>query len=111
MIKSNLEGELNKKGEVERSGVKQMTERIESMREDILRMKRTSKNFDQKNCSQCDQELKLPTVHFICGHTYHEFCTDGDMIKKCNSHAAGFDEKTRRKEQYTMQAHDALKFN
>ena len=54
MIKSNLEGELNKKGEVDKSGVKQMTERIDSMREDILRMKRTSKNFDQKNCSQCD---------------------------------------------------------
>lgn len=46
MIKANLEGEVNKKGEVERSGVKQMSERIESMREDILRMKRTSKNFD-----------------------------------------------------------------
>lgn len=46
VIKSNLEGELNKKGEVDRSGVKQMSERIDSMREDILRMKRTSKNFD-----------------------------------------------------------------
>ncbi len=46
VIKSNLEGEVNKKGEVERSGVKQMTERINSMREDIQRMKRTSKNFD-----------------------------------------------------------------
>lgn len=47
MIKSNLEGEVNRKsGEVERSGVKQMTERIDTMREDIQRMKRTSKNFD-----------------------------------------------------------------
>ena len=46
VIKSNQEGELNKKGEVERSGVKQMSERIDAMREDILRMKRTSKNFD-----------------------------------------------------------------
>jgi hypothetical protein len=54
IIKANLEGELSKKGEVERSGVKQMSERIESMREDILRMKRSAKNFDQKNCSQCD---------------------------------------------------------
>lgn len=111
VIRSNLEGEVNKKGEVERSGVKQMTERINSMREDIQRMKRTSKNFDQKNCSQCDQELKLPTVHFMCGHTYHEFCTDYDMIRKCNSHAAGFDEKLRRKEQLHLQAHDAYKFN
>jgi len=88
-----------------------MTDRIESMREDIQRMKRTSKNFDQKDCNQCGQELKLPTVHFMCGCTYHEFCTDGDMIKKCNKCSTGFDEKIRRKEQYKAQAHDALKFN
>lgn len=88
VIKSNLEGDLNKRGEVEHSGVKQMTERIEQMKEDILRMKRTSKNFgEQKNCSACDQELKLPTIHFMCGHTYHEFCAEGDVIKKCNIHA------------------------
>lgn len=35
VIKTNLEGELNRRGDVDRSGVKQMTERIEAMREDI----------------------------------------------------------------------------
>jgi hypothetical protein len=53
----------------------------------------------------------LPTVHFICGHVYHEFCTDGDMIKKCNLHAGGFDDKARRKETFKAQSHDAEKFN
>jgi hypothetical protein len=50
VIKSKQEGELNKKGEVEKNGVKQMTERIDAMREDIRLMKTQAKNFDQKNC-------------------------------------------------------------
>lgn len=107
VIRGNLEGSTNSKQEVEKQGVKQMTEHIETMREDIQRMKRTSKNFDQKDCNACGQELKLPTVHFLCGHVYHEYCAEGDMIKKCHLHAPGFDDKARLKETFKAQAHDA----
>lgn len=88
-----------------------MTERIDAMREDIRLMKTQAKNFDQKNCDQCGKELALPSVHFICGHSFDEFCVDGDQIKRCNIHGQGFDEKIRRKEHYNLQAHDQLKFN
>ena len=80
---------MNKKGEVEKNGVKQMTERIDAMREDIRLMKTQAKNFDQKNCDQCGKELALPSVHFICGHSFDEFCVDGDQIKRCNIHGQG----------------------
>ena len=52
VIRGNLEGSTNSKQEVEKQGVKQMTEHIETMREDIQRMKRTSKNFDQSSDGQ-----------------------------------------------------------
>lgn len=66
-----------------------MTERIDAMREDIRIMKTQAKNFDQKNCDQCGKELGLPSVHFICGHSFCEFCVDGDSIKRCNIHGQG----------------------
>ena len=66
-----------------------MTERIDAMREDIRLMKTQAKNFDQKNCDQCGKELALPSVHFICGHSFDEFCVDGDQIKRCNIHGQG----------------------
>lgn len=46
IIKSKQEGEVNKKGEVEKNGIKQMSERIDQMREDIRLMKQQAKNFD-----------------------------------------------------------------
>lgn len=66
-----------------------MSERIDQMREDIRLMKQQAKNFDQKTCDACNKELVLPSVHFICGHSFHEFCVDGDQIKHCNIHGPG----------------------
>jgi hypothetical protein len=31
----------------------------------------------------------LPTVHFMCGHIYHDFCIENEGIRKCNKHTAG----------------------
>jgi len=49
----------------------------------IVQMKRTAKNFDQRNCTSCEKELTLPTVHFMCGHTYHEYCVESEGVRKC----------------------------
>ena len=59
------------------------------MREDISKMKRVAKNFDSSNCSYCDKPLSLPSVNFMCGHSYHEYCIENEEIRKCNKHAAG----------------------
>lgn len=63
--------------------------KIDEMRESINRMKRTAKNFDERNCAHCDKELSLPTVHFMCGHTYHEYCIENEGVRRCNKHREG----------------------
>ena len=63
--------------------------KIDTMVEDIKKMKRSAKNFDANACSHCDKALTLPTVHFMCGHIYHDFCIENEGIRKCNKHTAG----------------------
>lgn len=56
---------------------------INNFKNEIAKMKRTARNFDQKVCAYCQKELSLPTVHFMCGHTYHEFCVETEGIRRC----------------------------
>ena len=48
-------------------------------------MKQTAIDFNnKKNCDFCKRELSLPTVHFMCKHTYCESCVDDvNGIRKC----------------------------
>ena len=25
-------------------------------------------------CSECQDKLRLPSIHFLCGHSYHDGC-------------------------------------
>ena len=56
---------------------------ISNFKSEIAKMKRTARNFDQKACAACGKELQLPTVHFMCTHTYHEFCVETEGIRRC----------------------------
>jgi len=49
---------------------------INSMKSEIGRMKSTARTFDKKICDHCEKELQLPTVHFLCSHSFHEHCVD-----------------------------------
>jgi hypothetical protein len=71
--------------------VTETNSKIENMREDIKKMKQIAKNFDSSNCSHCDKPLSLPTVHFMCGHTYHDHCIENESlgVRKCNKHNTG----------------------
>ena len=35
-----------------------------------------------KNCSHCQEALRLPIVNFMCGHTYHDSCIEKDKHDK-----------------------------
>jgi vacuolar protein sorting-associated protein 11 len=63
--------------------IKQKKAKIEEIRNVIvdnqqqtIQMKTTAINFEQKECNECGNQLSLPTIHFTCGHTFHEFCID-----------------------------------
>jgi hypothetical protein len=57
--------------------------KIGEMKKEIVELKTTAKNFNQKECSNCDKKLTLPTVHFMCGHTYHDYCVESEGKRKC----------------------------
>lgn len=57
---------------------------INSMKSEISRMKSTARTFDKKVCDHCEKELQLPTVHFLCSHSYHEHCVDSEGIRHCS---------------------------
>ena len=45
-------------------------------------MKTTAKVFQAQKCSICKQTLSLPSIHFMCGHSFHENCLDIEKEKK-----------------------------
>ena len=36
----------------------------------------SGKVIQQRKCQGCKQDLDLPSVHFMCGHSYHKNCVD-----------------------------------
>ena len=54
------------------------------MRAEVSKIKSERKNFEDRLCAHCQEELTLPTVHFMCGHTYHKRCVEVTNSKmKC----------------------------
>lgn len=73
---------------------------IGNFKNEIAKMKRTARNFDQKTCEACKKELQLPTVHFMCTHTYHEFCVETEGIRRCSKCFEKFSQLIGLKEDY-----------
>ena len=61
--------------------------KIKSCKNEIAKMKSTAIDFNNKKTCDlegCKRELNLPTVHFMCKHTYCESCVDDvNGIRKC----------------------------
>ena len=56
---------------------------IDKMQGEIVEIRTQAKTFVSKECSQCKKKLALPSIHFMCGHTYHDFCIEGEGRRKC----------------------------
>lgn len=84
---------------------------ITEMKQEIQKMKSTAKNFDAKNCASCNEKLQnTTTVHFMCGHTYHEYCTQGEGIRTCTNCYKEYKQVLEKKEQFAEQAHNSEQF-
>lgn len=61
--------------------------KIRNCKNEIAKMKSTAIDFNNKKTCDlqgCNRELTLPTVHFMCKHTYCESCVDDvNGIRKC----------------------------
>ena len=73
-------------------------------------MKTTAINFEQKECNECGNTLSLPTIHFTCGHVFHEFCIDSEGIRKCSKCEGNFQLVLDHKAAFQEQAHNTEQF-
>jgi hypothetical protein len=54
--------------------ISQYKDDTEKMRKSIENIKRSPKVFQASKCSGCNHPLELPSVHFLCDHSYHQQC-------------------------------------
>lgn len=89
--------------------------KIKTLRQEVQDLKCTAKNFNPKKCDGCQQLLSLPTIHFMCGHTYHDQCIEADDGKDggkrhCATCHSSFKDILDRKEAYISGAKDPQQF-
>lgn len=58
---------------------------IRNCKTEVKDMKQKPINFNnKKTCNLCRKELSLPTLHFMCKHSYCDGCVDNSTgIRKC----------------------------
>jgi len=54
--------------------IKDNTRNTQDMKDEIKGLRTTARIFKINKCSQCQQPLDLPAVHFLCMHSYHAGC-------------------------------------
>jgi hypothetical protein len=79
-------------------------EHIQKMQNEIVEIKTQARLFSTKDCVQCGQKLELPTIHFMCGHSFHDLCVDSEGVRKCPKCSPEFKEVIDKRDQLIEQA-------
>ena len=74
-----LHGVINKY----KSSVNKLNDDIEKTKQNITNLRTTAQLFQLKECSDCGKKLELPIFHFMCNHSFHEYCIGSDTAKEC----------------------------
>lgn len=64
----------NKLVKREQELVQKYREQSEQIRQQILNIQTKSTIFQVSRCSVCNQPLELPSIHFLCLHSFHQHC-------------------------------------
>lgn len=51
-------------------------------KKEIYELKTQCRKFQFNKCANCDGKLSLPSVHFMCSHSYHQHCLP-DNEREC----------------------------
>ncbi|KAK3522019.1 hypothetical protein QTP70_021383 [Hemibagrus guttatus] len=54
--------------------IQQYREETAHLRSEIQELSTSAKIFQKTKCSMCNSPLELPSVHFLCGHSFHQHC-------------------------------------
>ncbi|XP_055330942.1 vacuolar protein sorting-associated protein 11 homolog [Paramacrobiotus metropolitanus] len=74
-----------KKIQDDEAQIQKFREKTEQIRKEVDQIKNGAQIFQDANCSACDKSLELPSVHFMCRHSYHQHCFDSysDTDEEC----------------------------
>ncbi|TRY90571.1 hypothetical protein DNTS_018353 [Danionella cerebrum] len=72
---NKLERESQQIEEDERK-IRQYREETAHLRAEIQELKTCAKIFQKTKCSMCNSPLELPSVHFLCSHSFHQHCLE-----------------------------------
>ena len=54
----------------------ELQEETAAMRAEIAELRGGAVLFQANKCSNCSSAIELPSVHFLCKHSYHARCLD-----------------------------------
>lgn len=54
--------------------IAQYRQETERVRQEMNELRHGPRIFQDAKCSGCNHQLELPSVHFLCGHSYHQQC-------------------------------------
>jgi tetratricopeptide (TPR) repeat protein len=61
------------------SKIKEYQADTRAMKKEVFLLRTSAKIFQSTTCSYCGQQLDLPAVHFMCGHSYHQRCCTSNL--------------------------------
>lgn len=103
--------EQSQQMEADQAEIKKCKEETRQMRQEIDELSHSAKVFQQNRCTICKQLLSLPSVHFLCMHSFHQGCLsddDGDFsCPKCSSKMAQASDMKKQLEE-SRTDHDAF---
>ena len=76
---------------------------IKEKKKEIHDLKTQARKFQFNKCSGCELKLNLPSVHFMCSHSYHLSCLI-DNVNECQQCAEQANRAFERKSEYNKQS-------
>lgn len=70
--------EQNARIEEDEAEIRRFKEESRQMRAEIEELATTARVFQQNKCSGCKNALDLPSVHFLCMHSFHQSCIENE---------------------------------
>ncbi|XP_078786422.1 vacuolar protein sorting-associated protein 11 homolog isoform X1 [Oryzias latipes] len=77
VIKEYLINKLKRESqqiEADDKKISQYREETSVLRSEIKELKTSAKIFQKTKCNMCNSPLELPSVHFLCSHSFHQHC-------------------------------------
>nr|AVN98119.1 Vps11 [Castula fusca] len=67
-----------------RKTIGKLSEDTDKTKQSIGTLRTTAQLFQLKECAECGKKLELPIFHFMCNHSFHDYCVSSESsMKEC----------------------------